>query len=165
MKKRIVITSIVFGCLVLPFAIGTVRRASVRMRATGHICFWTEAAKQSECRTEAHSRLQQRVGLHNSFVDLIDAGDKSSIPVLIDIMKTPEAAAAYASEDCPCTWGHCLEAIRVITGRTFGPDPEAWQSWWDTTGRNMPENSFSPQSRRTGQQLAEELHSESALLE
>ncbi len=149
MKKYILAgVGIPTGCLLVMFLVAQARLAHRRIRATGHVLFWTEAAQMSETRLEAYDALRRRVGLHSYTIDLIDAGDKTSVPVLIDLLASDEAQAAYAHESYSCIWGHLLEALTTITKQDFGTNAGAWKHWWDTEGTNMPEGVFCPKSRR-----------------
>ncbi len=41
-----------------------------------------------------------------------------------------------------CTTGHCIDALRSLTGEDYGTDYRKWQEWWEKTGKALPPSYF-----------------------
>lgn len=100
---------------------------------------WLENASAAERRDVAHWVIRWEQGAHHdAFILLTDCGNAKSIPLLIRALRW------YPSSDgvMVCTKGHCLDALRTITGHNAGISHEAWAKWWDATGRHYPPEAF-----------------------
>ncbi|MBC2606325.1 hypothetical protein [Pelagicoccus albus] len=89
--------------------------------------------------------------LHNGYARLIDYGMKKSVPFLIDDLTEANEAIKEAEEKNEgyiCTWKHLHDALKAQTGEDFGFDQEAWRSWWNTKGKNLPEEHFNPKKNK-----------------
>ncbi len=79
-------------------------------------------------RARCHHALESPGDWHDVFATLIEIGDRSSVPYLIDALKS--APAPNDGGGIECTWTHCETALRRITNTSFGLDVNAWQRWW-----------------------------------
>jgi len=65
---------------------------------------------------------------HDAYIALIEVGEETSVPFLIKSLqwqpRTPDGLMV-------CTKGHCLEALKRITGADAGIEYEDWAAWWE----------------------------------
>jgi hypothetical protein len=99
-----------------------------------------------EQRREAHADIKKNPDAHDAFINLTCCGNKSSVPILIDALDWAVKQWGSFNEDEPtiCTWGHCKDALKSLTGEDFGFDNVAWRNWWDTLGKDLPKEHFKP---------------------
>ena len=68
-------------------------------------------------------------GAHDAFLSLVECGDESSVPLLINALwwqpTTKEKGVMV------CTKSHGLEALRTITNQNAGMNYDDWRKWWD----------------------------------
>jgi len=109
--------------------------------------FWFKRAPDWEKRRLAHRTIRRYHEDHDCFLLLIDYGNKQSVPILIEALASDEAKpaiAASADGSILCTWGHCIDALRSLTGEDFSVDHEAWKRWWESEGIALPDEHFYP---------------------
>jgi hypothetical protein len=64
--------------------------------------------------------------VHDACIGLITAGDRTSVPHLIAALKLfPDVEP----ETLVCSWDHCVEALKRITGASPGYSYSAWKRW------------------------------------
>ena len=97
---------------------------------------------RKKIRDASHKILSRRAGNHHAaFIAISEAGNKDSIPYLIRALKMHSLEwqrQLATSKLVVCTCGNCVGALRQLTGMDFGMDYEAWQDWWEETGRHLP---------------------------
>lgn len=85
----------------------------------------------AKARIYAQKVLSHRLGNHHdAFIHLGSVGTEESIPYLINALQwqkinTPEDRTMV------CTKGHCLDALRQITGQYPGSNYADWKAWWE----------------------------------
>lgn len=90
-------------------------------------------AAQLKLRVICHKIISCKFGNHHdAFVALIAAGDRDSIPYLINALKWHEPTDG--SDIVSCTADHCHEALCKLTGMNFGYSYNDWNHWWQTEG-------------------------------
>ena len=82
---------------------------------------------------------------------LIYRGNKSSVPILIDALDwSVERNGSFSEyENIICSWGHCSDALKSLTGEDYGLDNVAWRKWWNTIGKDLPKEHFNPRVTRS----------------
>ena len=58
---------------------------------------------------------------HDAILILIDSGNKESIPYILSVLKTFEN-----KEEVICTYQHCIDALKKITGKNFKNGYKGW---------------------------------------
>ena len=102
-------------------------------------------ASQDEIRSTCHQVLRFPWGCHHdAFLALADIGNSESVALLIRARKWQSPPDKDGS--VVCTSSHCVEALRSLTGQTFGFEPEQWLEWWEQTGCTMPATNFYPRN-------------------
>jgi hypothetical protein len=66
---------------------------------------------------------------HDPLIELIDLGDASSIPALIQALGKMGDVPREGPYGSVCTRAHCLEALRTITNQDAGRNASDWQQW------------------------------------
>ena len=96
---------------------------------------WIESASKEEIRSNCHAILGFPFGNHHdAFQWLAENGSRESVPVLIRALKwQPEPSDSGLMV---CTTGHCLEALKSLTGHDAGSSYCEWKEWWDTTQKS-----------------------------
>lgn len=89
-------------------------------------------------REELHSQIVAGKGLHGAFIALADVGDSSSIPILIVALESAKRRGEFSYDHYRCTWTHCIDALRSITGKDFGDNPDSWIEWWRNVSPQSP---------------------------
>ena len=79
---------------------------------------------------------------HDVYLYLREHGNADSVPLLIRALRKHDRPGADGL--MPCTTSHAIEALRNLTGRQFGMEPEKWHDWWKTTGSELPRANFYP---------------------
>lgn len=99
---------------------------------------WYDHAPDWEKRRVAHITLSDKYNpfWHDAFIILTDYGDESSVPILIDALSSPVLKEAIEKDFMSCTWAHCLEALKKLTGEDLGLNHHAWDEWWRTEGKH-----------------------------
>ena len=91
-------------------------------------------------RDASHKILSHRIGnFYAAFIVIYDFGNKDSIPYLIHTLKrlnlqSQKPKATYPRFDII----HCANCLQKLTGMDFRGDYEAWENWWQQTGRHLP---------------------------
>ncbi len=87
---------------------------------------------------------------HDAFIYLEVLGNKDSVPLLIRALrwqpgplKNRDGTDAGIME---CTVGHCVDALKSLTGEDFKYAADAWQKWWGDTGSKLPPDHFKPRT-------------------
>lgn len=107
---------------------------------------WTSGVPISEtsrqkARKICYKVLSHRLGNHHdAFGGLGEVGNTESIPYLISALKWQPPPDKEGLMDC--TTGHCLYALRRLSGHNAGSKYEDWKRWWDETGSKLPPSSF-----------------------
>jgi hypothetical protein len=86
---------------------------------------------EAELREAAHNALRWTTN-HDALINLMDCGDQSSIPVLIRSMRRIPAHQVESGM-IECTWDHCRDALKTITGEDFAYDADRWQAWYENS--------------------------------
>ncbi|MCK5683589.1 hypothetical protein KAJ27_05690 [bacterium] len=78
-----------------------------------------------EQRELAHKILSFPFGNHHdALLILIDSGNKESIPYLLSVLKKIENR--NKEDGVVCTYAHCVEALKKITGKDFKYEYKDW---------------------------------------
>lgn len=77
---------------------------------------------QTEWRDLCHDCIRWR-DHHDAYLRLIEVGDDTSIPYLIDGLNR-------LGDTQMCSRSHCIEALETISGEKFGGDVSAWENWY-----------------------------------
>ncbi|MCI5208383.1 MAG: hypothetical protein D3910_06225 [Candidatus Electrothrix sp. ATG2] len=145
-KKRIFI----FCLVVLGISIAAAAYVYVQVlipAQTMQDASWWENASQDEIRQLCHRAISTRFGAHhNAFLSLAQMGNAESVPLLIRALKwheTPDEDVLVI-----CTTGHCLKALRSLTGHNAGTKYLDWKRWWTETGSKLPAEAFYPRKKQ-----------------
>ena len=104
---------------------------------------WLETASEDEIRRLSHRTLGGRIGLHHdACLYLTYIGTKESVPLLIKALKNFDDSDDFV----PCSFTHCLEALKNLTGKDYKTYDE-WRDWWDKVGRELAESDFYPREK------------------
>jgi len=93
-------------------------------------------------RTACHKLLRYRFLTHyDAALYLRYVGNKDSIPYLIRVskweyLKHQDKIETY--KRLPITFRYCVGSLERLTGMEFGTDYEAWENWWEQTGKHLP---------------------------
>jgi hypothetical protein len=90
--------------------------------------------------------------LHDVCAGLIGAGDSSSVPHLIRVLKLFPDHEPGKLEVILCTQGHCVEALERITKAKPGYSYSSWRRWWNQAHPEKPIPAPDEQGRREGEQ-------------
>ena len=97
---------------------------------------WWKTATTNDQRLLCHRIISHRIGApHDAFLHLRHIGNKDSIPLLIRALKWQKSPEG---DMIVCTTGHCVDALRSLTGEDYGTDYRKWHEWWKTTGKALP---------------------------
>lgn len=107
---------------------------------------WLEHATAVEQREACHAIIRSPWGnsVHDAFLILCTVGNHESVPLLVEALRLQPDAHGGPGD---CTTAHCAEALRSLTGETYGTRWQDWHEWWEQTGRHLPAAQFRP--RRT----------------
>jgi hypothetical protein len=75
-------------------------------------------------RAVAHYYLRRGGLVHDVCITLIDVGDPSSVELLVAALPN---RAELSGNGVECTWSHCAEALKRITGKQCGFSREDWE--------------------------------------
>ena len=121
---------------------------------------WLESASEEEIRLVCHRIISLRMGSpHDAFLYLQQVGNKESVPPLIRALKWQDPNDTYIV----CTTGHCIDALRSLTGEDYKRDYRQWEDWWTGTGRFLPSDHFHARESGTGSEAASESAPEATL--
>ena len=80
---------------------------------------WWKNTSQEEKLTLAHKILSTPIGNHHgALLIILKVGNKNSIPYLLKYLK--RQGDATSNEFIICTRGHCIDALKKITGKDVG---------------------------------------------
>jgi hypothetical protein len=146
--------------LVMGLSLGAAAALAAGICLTGYLIWWLPNRKMMDAQWQETAspaekkRVAELVLLfpggndHDAFLFLGSFGDAGSVPSLLRGLKRQGATGADGAMSC--SKGHCLEALREITGHDAGPNYAAWQKWWDETGSRLPPEAFPSRKPRTG---------------
>jgi hypothetical protein len=101
---------------------------------------WWKTATTNDQRRLCHRLISHRIGAHHdAFLQLQDIGNKDSVPLLIRALKWQ---APPVGDGVVCTTGHCVGALRSLTGEDYGTDYRKWDEWWRSAGIGLPPAHF-----------------------
>jgi hypothetical protein len=100
---------------------------------------WWNAATTDEQRLVCQRVISHRIGTHDAFLHLARIGNKDSVPLLIRALRGEKLPTDGMTV---CTTGHCIGALRSLTGEDFGADYVKWEQWWNTTGHALSPTNF-----------------------
>jgi len=87
----------------------------------------------------SHKILSHRIGnYYAAFIAINDFGNKDSIPYLISALKRLHQKPYNEMSDNLFYIIHCSNCLWKITGMEFKGDYEAWENWWEQTGKHLP---------------------------
>lgn len=86
-----------------------------------------------------------RDDLHNAYGFFVYHSCKDAVLFLIDRLERERPAEGQTR--VICTAVHCLDALRMQTGKDFRWDVQAWRKWWETEGKDLPESYFNARRR------------------
>ena len=96
-----------------------------------------------------------RMPQHDAYLYFCRVGHKEAVPALIKALSEVEynevEIEGKKERAYECTWSHLLKALKSQTRKDFGFDQAAWQKWWDTEGKNLPDSYFDPKKHGIGQ--------------
>jgi len=85
---------------------------------------WREQATPNEIRKLAQELLTKPlIPEHDIFLDLEQYGNEESIPYLLASLKSMDDG----TDNHVCTYSHCVDALKKITGKDFGNRYESWE--------------------------------------
>jgi hypothetical protein len=101
---------------------------------------WWKTATTNDQRRLCHRLISHRIGAHHdAFLHLRKIGEKESVPLLIRALKWQ---APPDGDIVVCTTGHCVDALRSLTGQDCGTDYRKWDEWWRSAGNRLPPAHF-----------------------
>ncbi|MBK8476877.1 MAG: hypothetical protein IPL39_11385 [Opitutaceae bacterium] len=82
---------------------------------------------------------------HEAFLFFTTHGSKEAVPLLI------AALGSYSNlgegRTVACTVVHCVDALRMQTGKDFWWDAKAYHDWWEKEGKDLPDSYFDARRR------------------
>ena len=84
---------------------------------------------------------------HDAFLYFCRVGHKNAVPAMIKALSEVERRLEK-SPDLSCTWAHLWRALEAQTGKHYGFDQAAWQKWWDSEGKDLPDEYFDPKKHQ-----------------
>ncbi len=95
---------------------------------------WTQFKSPEELREIAERTLRVPLDIHDPCIMLMEHGDSGSVPYLIGALKwQPNWPTENGFGEC--TKGHCLDALKKITGVDAGLNYEDWRGWYENSRR------------------------------
>ena len=79
---------------------------------------------------------------HNAYLYFCKLGHREAIPALIRALSEVKYTEESGKRWYDCTWLHLRSALQAQTGKFYGFDQAAWQKWWDSEGKDLPEHYF-----------------------
>jgi hypothetical protein len=83
-------------------------------------------------REEIHRLILNRKYQSDNVAELLEIGNRTSIPVLLKVLKdNPAFVRANGRVVFPLTTIYAVEALRKITGLNMGATYKEWNEWWE----------------------------------
>lgn len=82
------------------------------------------------------------LGKHDAYIFFNHVACKEAVPILISSLSGYRDLKAKGHTVFECTWIHLRGALMAQTGEDFAFDQVAWQAWWNSKGKNLPEMFF-----------------------
>jgi len=83
-------------------------------------------------REEIHTLILDGKYQHEYVAELLEIGNRASIPVLLKVLKeNPAVVRANGRVSFPLKTIYAVEVLRKITGLNMGATYEEWDEWWE----------------------------------
>ena len=83
-------------------------------------------------REEIHTLVLDGKYQHEHVAELLEIGNRASIPVLLQVLKdNPAVVRANGRVSFPLKTIYAVEALRKFTGLNMGATHKEWNEWWE----------------------------------
>ena len=127
--RKLTLAGLIVALLLLGMGAYAVNELYIPLKLLRNEAWW-DSATVAERREVCHKLIRPPLLVeHDAVTRLAEVGDDTSVGVLIRALPRNEGPHV-------CTYSHCLDVLRKLTGHDAGNRFADWRRWWEEEGRD-----------------------------